>query len=147
MVGPAWGTQCRFDGDFDARVDFQLLDWQAAAGGHAQLSAWSFGGINSAVSRQVNQWGDQYTGNVNQQFNLANTTDTKGTIRLVRSNGVLSSYYLAPGGKWVLLEAGNAPGRTMLGLQLFAMATEWLHVPIRAAFDNFSVSAPSMICP
>lgn len=147
MVGPAWGTQCRFDGDFDARVDFQLLDWQAAAGGHAQLSAWSVGGINSAVSRQVNQWGDQYVGNVNQQFNVATTTDAKGTVRLVRSNGVLSSYYLAAGGKWVLLEAANAPGRTMLGLQLFAMATEWLHVPIRMAFDNFSVSAPSMICP
>jgi DNA-binding SARP family transcriptional activator len=146
LVGPAWGMQCRFDGDFDARIDYQLLEWPAAVGAHVQLSSWIFPDVNSASGRQTNQYADQYSGNINQHFTLVTTTDTKGTLRLARTNGVQSSYYLS-NGKWLRLESAKASGPAQIGIQLFGMANEWTHQEVRVAFDNFSISAPALVCP
>ena len=146
MVGPSLGTRCRFGGDFDAQVDFELLEWPAGAGVHMQLSSWVFPNVNSSAGRQINQFGDQYIGNINQSFTTVPTRDAKGTIRLTRSRGVESAYYRS-NGSWVLIQSGTARGQAQLGIQLFAMADEWSRSEVKVAFDNFRVSAPSMTCP
>ncbi len=146
MVGPGWDSQCRFDGNFDARVDYQLLEWPAGVGAHLQLSAWIFPKINSASGRMINQYGDQYDGNVGQSFDLVNTQDTQGTLRIARVGSVETAYYLSKG-KWVALHSATAVGQTQLGLQLFAQASEWAHKQFSVALDNFTVAAVAPLCP
>jgi hypothetical protein len=146
MVGPTWSSRCRFGGDFDARVDYQLLDWPQAGGAHLQLSAWIFPDTNSAAGRQVNQFSDAYTGNVANGWDLADTKDTQGTLRIARVGDVETTYYLAKG-DWVIVHTGKAAGDTTLGLQLFGMANDWTHKQMRVALDNFSVTAASPVCP
>jgi hypothetical protein len=58
----------------------------------------------------------------------------------------VTSYFLDRGA-WVQLDAARAVGQVMLGLQLFAPAADWQQKETRIAFDNFTVSAPAMICP
>ena len=144
MVGPSWSSQCRFEGDFDARVDYQLLDWPPAGGVHLQLASWIFPNTNSGVGRQINQYSDSYSGNVANGWDLMDTQDTQGTLRLARVGDVETAYYLAKGGGWVAVHSGKAAGETTLGLQLFGMANDWAHKQMRVALDNFSVVAVSV---
>ncbi len=146
MVGPGWSSQCRFDGNFDARIDYQLIDWPAAGGAHAQLAAWIFPKTNAGAGRQVNQFSDSYSGNVGEGWDLADTQDKQGTFRIARVGDVETAYYLAKGG-WVALHSGKAPGQATLGIQLFGMANDWSHAQMGVAFDNFIVVAASPVCP
>jgi DNA-binding SARP family transcriptional activator len=146
MVGPAWGTVCRFGGDFDERVDYQLLEWPQGVGGHAQMTAWIFPDDNSAVGRTGTKFGDQYNGDIGEHFTLLNTADTSGTLRLARTDGVLTAYYFDHG-DWVAIQSATAKGQAMLGLQLFGMSTDWTHQEIQVAFDNFKVTASDVVCP
>jgi DNA-binding SARP family transcriptional activator len=146
MIGPTWSMRCRFDGDFDERIDYQLLVWPPGGGAHMQLSAWIFPDLNSAAGRMVNQYGDQYTGNIGQHFTLLDTHDVSGTVRLARKGGVATAYYLS-GGDWVAIQSGTLKGQAQLGLQLFGMANEWTHQEMQVAFDNFTVTGSRVVCP
>ena len=146
MVGPGWATQCRFDGNFDERVDYQLLDWPSGSGAHVQLNAWVFPTSNSSAGRMTNQYSESYNGNVNQGWDLVDTQDMQGTLRLVRTGANETAYYLSKG-NWVPIHTGAAPGQAQLGIQVFAMANDWTHKQIRVAFDNYTVTASSVTCP
>jgi DNA-binding SARP family transcriptional activator len=146
MVGPGWATQCRFDGNFDERIDYQLLDWPAGSGAHVQINAWVFPTSNSSAGRMTNQFSESYNGNVNQGWDLVDTQDMQGTLRLVRTGASETAYYLSKG-NWVPIHTGTAPGQAQLGIQVFAMANDWTHKQIRVAFDNYSVTASSITCP
>jgi DNA-binding SARP family transcriptional activator len=146
MVGPGWATQCRFDGNFDERIDYQLLDWPSASGAHVQINAWVFPTSNSSAGRMTNQFSESYNGNVNQGWDLVDTQDMQGTLRLVRTGAGETAYYLSKG-NWVAIHTGTAPGQAQLGIQVFAMASDWSHKQIRVAFDNYSVTASSITCP
>ena len=146
MVGPTWSTRCRFDGNFDERIDYRLLRWPAGGGAHVQLTAWIFPDLNSDAGRQVNQFADQYNGNIGPHFTLLDTGDRSGTLRLVRTNGVETAYY-EHDGKWVAIQTGAFRGQAQLGLQLFGMANEWTHRTMQVAFDNFAVTGSHVVCP
>jgi len=146
MVGPGWATQCRFDGNFDERIDYQLLDWPAGSGAHVQINAWVFPTSNSSAGRMTNQFSESYNGNVNQGWDLVDTQDMQDTLRLVRTGASETAYYLSKG-NWVAIHTGTAPGQAQLGIQVFAMANDWTHKQIRVAFDNYSVTASSVTCP
>jgi hypothetical protein len=146
MISVAFGSQCRFNSDFDARVDYQLLDWPDANGTRVQLSAWIFPNPNSDTARSSTQYGESYSGDIASTWKGLPTNDQHGTLRVARANGVMTSYVLLPNGKWYSLNSGTAAGQVMIGLQIFAMASDWAHKQVRIAFDNFSVSAPSVTC-
>jgi DNA-binding SARP family transcriptional activator len=146
MVGPGWATQCRFDGNFDERIDYQLLDWPAGSGAHVQINAWVFPTSNSSAGRMTNQYSESYNGNVNQSWDLVDTQDLQGTLRLMRTGANETAYYLSKG-NWVPIHTGTAPGQAQLGIQVFAMANDWTHKQIRVAFDNYSVTASPITCP
>lgn len=145
MLSIGFASRCRFPGDFDARVDYALLNWNPPAGARVQLSAWTPNPPYADTARASNQYGDMYDGDDGGAYQGFPTSDTHGTIRVARTGTTASSYYLQ-NGKWVLLQTGAAPGDVMLGLQLFAMSTEWTHKTVRAAFDNFRVDAAGVTC-
>jgi hypothetical protein len=146
MVSLTWGLQCRFEGDFDERIDYQLLEWPDAVGGHLQINSWVFPKSNSSAGRMINQYDDQYNGQIGQSFKYVSSHDSQGSLRLARVNGIATAYYLA-NGKWVVLNTDSAPGQAMLGIQLYGMASEWTHKEFRVAVDNFTVAGSGAVCP
>jgi hypothetical protein len=146
QLSEGFGSQCRFNGDFDARVDYQLIEWVPPTGARVQLSAWIFPDVNSDTARTSGtQGGESYWGDLASSHNSRPTNDTEGALRITRTNGLVKSYFLDR--TWVQLNAARVVGQVMLGLQLFAPAADWQQKETRIAFDNFSVSAPAMICP
>jgi hypothetical protein len=146
QVGPVWGSMCRFEGNFDARVDYRFLDWPRASGVILGLAAWIFRGSDFSGTSRSSGVSENYAGNIDGGFDSVNTADTSGTLRIARVNGMETTYYLA-NGAWVKLHAALNPGETQLGLQLFATATDWQHVDVSVALDNFTVTAKDVICP
>lgn len=146
QVGPVWGSMCRFYGNFDARIDYQLLDWPRASGAILGLAAWIFSGSDWSGMSRISGVSENYAGNIDHGFDSVNTTDTAGTLRIARLNGVETTYYRA-GEAWVKLHSARNPGETQLGLQLFATARDWQHVDVSVALDNFTVTARDVACP
>jgi len=147
QVGPVWGSQCRFDGNFDERVGYQLLEWPHGSGARVQLDAWvSKTADYSASGRVTASDSETYSGNINRGWNQISTTDTTGTLRVARVGSTETAYYEA-NGKWIAIHSGQAPGEAQLGIQLFAVAGDWQHVDVSVAFDNFKVTASNFWCP
>jgi DNA-binding SARP family transcriptional activator len=145
QISVAYFAQCRFGGDFDARVDYTLLEWPSASGARLQLSAWIFPDTNSDAARASASNGEQYNGDVASTWANLPTTDQQGVLRVARRGSILTSYTQA-NGKWVALKSGTARGQVMLGLQLFATANDWSHQQVSAAFDDFSVTGRRPTC-
>jgi hypothetical protein len=137
------GTKCKFPGNFDARVDFTLLNWPAANGAWASLVAYQTGPIDE-ISRISDSYGDRYNDWPGRgSLPLA---DSSGSLRLARSNGVLRSYAWHHG-QWKQLSAQPTSGPIWIGMSLWIFANDRQHLPVSAAFDNFVVTATSADCP
>ena len=144
MVQQVWGTQCHFDGDFDARVQYKLLTWPAASGARVQLSAWIFPTSTwSAAARTSTLSGDRIDGNIGGLSNGVSSSANAGTLRIERHGATMTSLYLDANGAWRTLVSADATGPVTIGLQLFASGHDWGRQDVSAAFDNFSVSAPA----
>jgi hypothetical protein len=145
LLSIAYVSQCKFGGDFDARVGYTLLDWPLGSGARLQLSAWIFPDTNSDAARASSASGEQYDGDVGSTWGSLPTSDQQGALRVARRGNTLTSY-AQENGKWVVLKSGSARGQVMLGLQLFASATDWTHQQVSAAFDHFSVTGQRPTC-
>ena len=145
QISAALFTQCRFNGDFDTRVHFRLLDWPPRNGARAQLSAWIFPASDSDVARSSAPAGEQYDGDMPTTYGYDWTTDRAGTFRVLRRDGRMAAYFRRHG-KWIELDSQRAHGQVTVGLQLFAQSSDWAHHTVKVAFDGFRVSAPTMQC-
>jgi hypothetical protein len=144
------GTRCQFPGNFDARVDFSLVDWPAANGIVVALQAFfepnNYGW--AGTFRQNSPWGEQY-GGVISGGNGASTSlnDSTGTFRLVRRNGDITTYFLH-NGNWIKL--GSDVNRSPVVIVVGAYSAT--SPPVRkdqvaVDFNNFTVTATNPICP
>ena len=144
QVGGHYGTRCRFTGDFNASVDFELLTWPRGTGVYAGLNAIF---ADSAVVRQSSaQWGDQYASWVSGVNGAIPLEDRQGKLRLKRVGARITTYFWYGGG-WRRIVSGTSTGAATLGLQLQADGDEFSHTEVRVAFDNFAVKATEADCP
>jgi DNA-binding SARP family transcriptional activator len=141
------GTQCRWPGNFDARVDYTLLEWPAKDNVFVGLNAIY---ADSAVGRQFHpQWGDQYTGWVTPNGGSVPLPDTSGRLRIARVNGVETTYFWHNGG-WQRLADGISRGAAVFGLQAMWFPNGG-NAPFggqeaKVAFDNFTVTGANPYC-
>lgn len=139
-LSAAESPRCRLDGDFDARVGYQLLEWPAANGTSVGLvSSISPRPIGSA-NRASSSSSETYYGVVGAYSTSVRTVDSNGSLRLARKNGVETAYYAAAG-KWVAIESRFAPGGATITLQLYANGEAFAHQEVRVVFTNFSLTA------
>lgn len=130
---------CVLTGDFDAQVDYELLDWPAANGAYLHLSAWDVG---ASVSRQSESWGEAYGASIPpSSWAVAPTTDTRGRLRLQRTGSTVTSSNW-DGDEWVPLLSGEPPsnGPAVVLLELAAYGS-FAHQRVRVAYDNFRLDA------
>src|SRR3990172_3794107 len=129
---------CVLNGDFDAQVDYELLDWPAGNGAFVHLNA---GYIGANVSRQSQSWGGSYGAAVApDKWAVAPTADTSGKLRLVRSGATVTSYHWSGSGWSQLLSesASEEPGLILLELAAYE---SFSHELVKVAFENFVLDA------
>jgi hypothetical protein len=113
------GTQCAFPGDFDAHVDYTLLEWPQADN--------IFVGLNAI---------------------FAGAAVGRGSVRIARVNGIATTY-IWHRGAWTRIARGNSTGAAVFGLQAMSTdaASSFGQQELKVAFDNFTVTGASPICP
>ena len=140
------------NGDFDYQVDFALLTWPAHSGYFAALDAFFAGG---AIARSSARWDPPYDEQYNSWANTnpfqsaqVSSTDASGAFRLVRTNGILTSYFRAPSGSWTqLLNAEATGGTSVYGMGLSVQARDFAHLDGSVAYDNFRLNSGVLSCP
>ena len=140
------GTQCRFPGDFDARVHFSLLQWPAGNGATIDLTAYEQDSELTHITRMTTKQFDGYTAWPNPYgasgtFALANTS---GALRIKRSHGVLQDYIWYHG-RWKKLWRRGLPktGEIWFSIGIVTFQPDWQQQDVSAAFDNFKITAPN----
>jgi DNA-binding SARP family transcriptional activator len=148
-VGANYDTICYLTGDFDARVDFKLLKWPKGDGVALTFGVY-FPPPHEAqwgVTRQGGApGGEVYSSWLDNTVGQVPTLDARGTLRLVRRNGVLTAYY-RHGRHWGTLGSGPAPGPASLIIMLSTHPGWFANIAASAAFDNFRATAPGVQCP
>jgi WD40-like Beta Propeller Repeat len=152
QVDAHYGSQCSLPGDFDYQVDYQLLTWPQHGGFFASLNAFF---ADAAVARQSNPWDPPY----DEQYggwrgvsdfagNWINTTDTSGSLRLVRTGGTIFTYERSGGSDWNLIFSGaGVTGVGVIGLALNTQASSFGHMDGSVAYDNFRLNSGELSCP
>jgi DNA-binding SARP family transcriptional activator len=138
------GTQCSFPGNFNARVDYTLLEWPA--GGNISVGLNAIFADAAVMRESSSQWGDEYSSWVIPSNGSVGLPDTSGSLRIARVNGVETTYFKHKG-TWRRLASSSATGAAVFGLQAMSDG----HNPfggneIKVAFDNFKVSGIDPIC-
>jgi DNA-binding SARP family transcriptional activator len=144
------GTLCKFPGDFDARVDFSLVQWPAANG--IVVSLWTFFKPNNegweAWRQSSSQWGEQFGSYLGQGHGGGvSLDDATGTLRLRRKDGLVTAYFLR-NAKWVSLGSARNARTTVIAVG----AGSGENPPVRddrvvVDLDNFTITAADPICP
>jgi DNA-binding SARP family transcriptional activator len=143
------GTACSFPGDFDARVDYTMLNWPVGDGVLAFLDSADAGG---AVGRESLRTGDGYLGWVvpDGNSNAVQLSDRSGSLRIARVKGVETVYFLHHG-SWATLAGGHSSSHR--AIPVLGMITSdapdrpFGHQEARVAFDNFVVTGANPNCP
>ena len=169
MRADVW-TRCTFSGNFDASVDFRLLNWPVYNGVYVSL-----GTSGIAMERQALGSGDQFTawhpappGHPRSYIWARNrptrNSERQGSLRIERVGSTLSAYYktayrgpnspVFSENQWVWLASYHTRGKIRpahLYLQTLSPpngpgATAFRGAPVRVAYDNFFVSADASTC-
>lgn len=137
-------TRCEAHGDFDARMDYALVEWPANNGVYLQFGLKP--PIRDGVFRTSPQ--EAYEASVEgAPGTRLPTTDTTGTFRLTRTGSTVTAYVLA-GESWVQLASGaSTTADVTFQINVNAEEGRFQHKTVRVALDNFGLSADRLICP
>ena len=143
------GSQCSLNGDFDYQVDYSLVTWPDFGGFFATLSAFFADGAVARSSSPYNApYNQQYQSWMTGGAGSFTTADTSGTFRLVRTNGILSSYVRSASvPDWRLVASGSAPSSTVYGFGLSEPGNTFTHQDASVAYDNFRLNSGAVTCP
>jgi DNA-binding SARP family transcriptional activator len=150
LIDGHYGTMCTFPGDFDARVEYRLLNWPVQSGVYLALNAFFANAMVERWSQSAEEGGadpfDVYGSWIEPHFLTVNTNDQQGSLRLRRKNGMVTSYFLSTG-QWRPIDSERRTGAAVMGIQLAANQGVSVQKTVRVAFDNFSLSGAGAICP
>lgn len=147
QIGGHLGTQCKFPGDFDARVDFSLPVWPDANGVIVNLWVF-FQNVGYATWRRSDpQYGDGY-GSYTGPGAGSNVPihDTTGSLRIARHDGVLTTYFLHDG-VWDALTSTTRPGWATIAIGASAGGADFGRKPVVVDLKNFSMTGNDPACP
>ena len=145
VLGAHYGTQCRYLGDFDARIDYELLDWPIPNGVVVQLNAWFTRRGSVSIGRQSQTWDEEYVTWADPRGNSRPTLDSRGSLRIRRVDGTISTHYKS-GTQWLSLGSARTTEAPMLAIQAMTTDETFGHKPVRVAFDNFVLVADQPVC-
>ena len=133
-------------GNFDIQIDYALLVWPGASGIRTGFEVLCGGLLRSVQHSNEGGASDYYLVDYGSgATGRVTTSDSSGSLRLVRSGAILSGYYWHAGG-WVSLYAGS------VGTDDARVAfAGWSHDYVfrdktaKVAFDNFAVNQGEVV--
>lgn len=149
-VGAHVGANCLMNGDYNAQVDYRLIDWPAGNNVNVSLQAYPNQGATDRSTQTV-LWGtgiyDSYGGFIPPaSFESIPTTDVSGSLRLARVGQVTTSYYKSGGSAWIELASGTQAPTPALILLSFKSYNNFGHQKATVAFDNFTLTGTNYDC-
>ena len=145
IIAGSLGTNCRYDGDFEVRVDFELLDWPVANGVMGQLSSW-YAAYSAAIGRFSSNLGsEEYAGWFPGAVNSVPAAHQSGSFRITREGPRTVAHYRF-GGRWQSVVSARATGAPIVGLSIYSRDDWFADKPVRVAFDNFVLLADQPVC-
>ena len=149
-IGGHVGTQCKFPGNFDARVDFNLVNWPPGNG--LTVTLWSFLGPNNLpwqtwrASHGADQGGEQVGSSIGAATSLS-LADPSGALRIARKNGLVTGYF-RHNGTWESLTSGRNNQSATIGVGIVGTSVAGLGGQTAVVdFTNFSVTGANPVCP
>lgn len=149
-IGAHVGANCLLNGDFEAQVDYRLINWTAGDNINVGLQAYpSVGGIDRSTSTSGGNIYDAYSAWAPDAGNgWTQTTDQSGSLKLERIGTTTTSYYKSgSGGSWVQLAQGTtsqvSPAIILLSFKSYG---DFGHHAAKIAFDNFSLTGANVDC-
>jgi hypothetical protein len=150
-------TTCSFAGDFDASIDYALVDWPAANGTSVGLDLLFPEGEEFFMVRESVSSGEEIYAGIwgnPAHWHSSPTTDPEGAVRFKRVNGLITAYYRTRG-QWDTFAWIQRAGPVRIRLMLLASGpefaaasgSEFAHKDVTVAFDNFAVEASPPSCP
>ena len=142
-------TYCRLAGGFDVQVDYRLLAWPPASGVALGMYA-----SYADVMRESTATGERYVGAERivdppdgLPRKLLPTTDTRGTLRLVRA-GRRVTMLVHTGGRWrrVFAFPNPTPAAVPVYLELYTTERRFSHRQVTVRLSNFRVSSGLLDC-
>lgn len=125
-------------GDFDARVDYSLIEWPAQ--NEVRLGI----GLQAVGMQRISFLsGDRYMAPSYSGSPSISTSDTQGKLRFTRTGSTYSGYFWSDSSSsWVLLGSGLGPsGAVNLAVGAWSHDSVFQDKSIKVAFDNFEVTA------
>lgn len=151
--GGAVATKCRMGGDFDASIEFTILDgWEAPTRGvilGLMLEGGAGGVQRSKYDTSASGWYLNHFPPSSPTSKIA-TTDHQGALRMKRTGSTYQTYYRGPDGQWMPLGTVlNRPTTPVaLVLDVWVNTGYYNGLPFKVAFDNFVVySVGNLQCP
>jgi DNA-binding SARP family transcriptional activator len=142
-------TYCGLAGEFDIQVDYRLLTWPTASGvGIGMYAAWA------DVMRESTAAGDYYVGAHRivdppdgPPRARAHTTDTHGTLRIVRAANRMIVYDRSSGGWRQLYTFPNpTPAAVSVYIELYTTARRFSHRQVEVRLTDFRVNSGFLNC-
>ena len=151
QIAGQYEVRCKFPGDFDAQVDFDLVQWPPGNGVSATLSATIEKGkvapydIYPQIFRR--SLGDQehYQSAVILDESVVPTEDRQGRLRIARRNNIFATYYWKRQ-RWVAVDSAKLPGTAAIAFATITNGNEWGRLDVTVAFDNFVLYASRADC-
>lgn len=151
-VDQHYGTDCDLTGNFDAEIEFKLLEWPSDDGVLVSFGMyfppprkdfWSISRIGASGIRDS----EGYLARFGGRDQWTSAAGTSGALRLRRVGGLVEGYY-RNGRRWVQLDSAHyASGPVSLVLGLVAHPGEFGDQAATATIDNFDATATSVACP
>jgi hypothetical protein len=139
-------TRCRVEGDFDAQVDFRLVQWPGTDGISVTLMAADLGGVNTY---RTDAFGESYGTYIPPSGGtVVHATGSSGTLRLERKGSTFTGFYNG-GSSWVTIFSAAGPTQpTAVQLGVFNNTDVGLFGGRAAtvSFDSFTLHAGTLDC-
>jgi hypothetical protein len=139
-------TRCRVEGDFDAEVDFRLVQWPGSDGISVTLMAADLGGVNTY---RTDAFGESYGTYIPPSGGtVVPATGSSGTLRLARTGSTFTGSY-NDGTRWVTIFSAAGPTQpTAVQLGVFNNTDVGLFGgrPATVSFDSFALHAGTLDC-
>jgi hypothetical protein len=165
IFGAGLSSQCTVKGDFDAQVSFRLVNWTFSNGVRVGLASTpgvfftgdfsatppfaveriSFGsptGDFPGLPREV-----YLTHFLDGVQGVTPTSDLSGSLRLTRSGGSETGYYLSSG-NWVMIHTGSSTTEDIhLSIVAWSHDYAFSHTFVKVEYDKFALNQGSITCP
>ncbi len=139
-------TRCRVEGDFDAEVDFRLVQWPGSDSITVTLMAADLGGVNTY---RTDAFGESYGTYIPPSGGtVVQATGDSGTLRLARKGNMFTGSY-NDGTHWVTILSAPGPTQpTAVQLGVFNNTDVGLFGgrPATVSFDSFTLHAGTLDC-